>query len=88
MNGVLLGVGVVLMVGVGVIVGVLVIVAVRVIVGVWLGVLELAGNGGVKLVVGVRVIKTTGVQEATAVAVLDFCAGPPGASSTATSPAQ
>ncbi|MFZ2095079.1 MAG: hypothetical protein WAV05_00440 [Anaerolineales bacterium] len=88
MKGVLLGVGVVLMVGVGVIVGVWVVVAVIVIVGVWLGVVELVDNGGVKLVVGVRVKKTTGVQEATAVAVLDFCAGPPGASSTATNPAQ
>jgi hypothetical protein len=54
-KGVLLGVGVVLMVGVGVIVGVLVIVAVKVTVEVWLGVIEVVGNGGVKLAVGVRV---------------------------------
>jgi hypothetical protein len=55
MKGVLLGVGVVLIVGVGVIVEVLVVVAVKVKVGVWLKVAELLGNGGVKLVVGVRV---------------------------------
>jgi len=71
-----------------VIVGVLVVVAVTVMVGVWLGVAELVGTDGVKLVVGVRVAKTTGVQDDTSVGVMEACPGLPGARSTATNPAQ
>jgi hypothetical protein len=71
-----------------VIVGVLVVVAVIVLVGVWLGVTEPVGTSGVKLVVSVWVAKTTGVQEDTRVGVVEVCPGLPGASSTATNPAQ
>lgn len=70
------------------IVGVLVVVAVVVTVGVWLGVVELVGRNGVELVVGVRVAKTTGVQEETRVGVMDVRPSLPGARSTATNPAQ
>jgi len=69
-------------------VGVSVVVGVAVVVGVWLGVLELVGMPCVKVYVGVWVAKTTGVQEAATVGVLEVRSPLPGARSTATSPAQ
>jgi hypothetical protein len=66
----------------------LVVVAVIVTVGVWLGVAEIVGRSGVELVVGVRVAKTTGVQDETRVGVVEACPGLPGDRSTATKPAQ
>lgn len=48
----------------------------------------MVGRGGVKLVVGVRVAKTTGVQDETRVGVMVACPGLIGARSTATNPAQ